>query len=323
MFTQFSAKIKTLQSDGEGEYICKPIQSFLAKQGISHNKSCPYTPEHNGFAERKHKHIVETAITLLQNANLPFKFWTFACQTTIYSINRMSSPILLSKSPFELLYSAILEIHHLRVFGCSCFPLLKPYNNNKLQPKSAKCIFLGYASTYKGYICYELNHGKIYISRHDIFNEIDFPYGSFSSKSRCPTQAGVPTPLPVVFPNLQNVLVTPPIVHPSTPLPNSLPPPPILPQSIDIQGSPLPVVPEYSSESLPVVLEIPPLNLHPMKTRSKSRIIKKRVLFVSTTSSTVVHLTTTEPATYKSALKVPVWFNAMQEELNALYSQKT
>lgn len=95
------------------------------------------------------------------------------------------------------------------------------------------------------------------------------------------------------------------------------------PQSNAAQDSPIPVVHEYSSESIPVVLEVPPLNLHPMQTPSKSGIVKKKVFFASENSSTVVDLTTTEPATYKSALKVPVWFNAMQEELNAFYSHKT
>ena len=60
-----------------------------------------------------------------------------------------------------------------------------------------------------------------------------------------------------------------------------------------------------------------------MQTRSKSGIVKKKVLFASANISTVVDLTTTEPAIYKSALKVLVWFNAMKNELNALYSQKT
>ena len=52
-----------------GEYISKPMQSFLAKHDISHHKSCPYSPEHNGLAERKHKYMVQTTITPLQNAN--------------------------------------------------------------------------------------------------------------------------------------------------------------------------------------------------------------------------------------------------------------
>ncbi|KAM1528050.1 hypothetical protein ACFX1Z_017449 [Malus domestica] len=240
----------------------------------------------------------------------------------------MPSSILQNQSPFELLYSTIPEIQHLRVFGCACFPLLQLYNSNKLQPKSAKCIFLGYASNYKGYICFELTLGKIYISRHVIFNELDFPYSALSSKSKCSQSPSVKpnnitSTLPIVLPTLQNILVSSSsptsLAHePSTSSQSSS-----SPQFIAAQGSPAPVVPDHTPESLQVVLDIPPVNLHPMQTRSKSGIVKKKVFFAAAHTSTVVDLTTTEPATYKSALKVPVWLNAMTEELNALYSQKT
>jgi histone deacetylase 1/2 len=118
--------------------------------------SCPYTSEQNGLAERKHRHILETTITLLQTANLPPKFWFHACATSIYLINRMPCQILELKSPYFLLYGSPPIINHLRIFGCACFPLLKPYNTNKLQPKTSTCIVLGYAYQYKGYICFSI-----------------------------------------------------------------------------------------------------------------------------------------------------------------------
>lgn len=80
----FSTRIKILQSDGGGKYISKNFQSFLADKGISHHKSCPHTPEQNGLAERKHRYIIETTVTLLQTTKLPSKFWSYACQTATY-----------------------------------------------------------------------------------------------------------------------------------------------------------------------------------------------------------------------------------------------
>ncbi|XP_068309693.1 uncharacterized mitochondrial protein AtMg00810-like [Pyrus communis] len=65
------------------------------------------------------------------------------------------------------------------------------------------------------------------------------------------------------------------------------------------------------------------MNLHPMQTRSKSRIIKKKVFLASVHSAAEVDLTTIEPSTYKSALKVPVWYSAIQEKIVALHSQDT
>lgn len=83
------------------------------------------------------------------------------------------------------------------------------------------------------------------------------------------------------------------------------------------------MAPEFSTNSLQVVMNIPPMNLHLMQTRSKSGIFKKKALIASLHSDSTVDFTQTEPTTYKIALKVPVWFNAMKEEIEALHSQKT
>ena len=171
VLNQFSATVKILQSDGSGEYCSTKFQSFLVERGISHQKSCPYTPEQNGLAKRKHKHIIETIITFLQNARIPSLFWSFACQTATYLINRMPTPLLSNKSHFELLYGSFPILSHLRIFGCVCYPLLKPYNNTKLQAKTTKCVFLGYASKYKGFLCYEVIRHRLYVSRHVFFCE--------------------------------------------------------------------------------------------------------------------------------------------------------
>lgn len=41
---------------------------------IEHMTSCPYTPQQNGVVERKHKDVVEIAITLLIVVGLPTEF---------------------------------------------------------------------------------------------------------------------------------------------------------------------------------------------------------------------------------------------------------
>lgn len=111
--TQFSRSIKILQSDGGGEYVSKQLQSFLISKGTVHQKSCPHTPEQNGLAERKHRHLIETTITILQNAKLPASFWTHAVQTSVYLINRMPSVILQNKSPYEILFQTIPSVSRL------------------------------------------------------------------------------------------------------------------------------------------------------------------------------------------------------------------
>ena len=63
--TQHSAVIKCFRCDLGGEYTNKFCQ-MLALDGTIHQTSCTDTPEQNGVAERKHRHIVETARSLLK-----------------------------------------------------------------------------------------------------------------------------------------------------------------------------------------------------------------------------------------------------------------
>jgi hypothetical protein len=57
---------------------------FFTSLGIAHRVSCPHTHQQNGSAEQKHRHIVETSLTLLAHAHMPLKFWDEAFLTTTY-----------------------------------------------------------------------------------------------------------------------------------------------------------------------------------------------------------------------------------------------
>lgn len=85
----FKTTIKFLQSNGGGEFMSGLFKKFLESHGILHLVSCPYTPQQNGLAERKNRHIIETAVTLLGAAFLPQSFWVHACSHAIFLINRM------------------------------------------------------------------------------------------------------------------------------------------------------------------------------------------------------------------------------------------
>ena len=58
---------------------------------------------------------------------------------------------------------------HLRVFGCTTYALVNL--RVKLDDKSVKCVFVGYAPQSKAYRLYNPLTGKIIISRSLIFNE--------------------------------------------------------------------------------------------------------------------------------------------------------
>ncbi|RVX19246.1 Retrovirus-related Pol polyprotein from transposon RE1 [Vitis vinifera] len=46
----------------------------MSHHGILHQSSCAHTPQQNGVAERKNRHLVETARTILLHSNVPFRF---------------------------------------------------------------------------------------------------------------------------------------------------------------------------------------------------------------------------------------------------------
>jgi hypothetical protein len=169
----FNSKIKSVQSDWGGEY--RPLNKLLTQFGIFHRISCPHTHQQNGAIERKHRHIVETRLALLSHANMPFHYWDDAFSTACYLINRMPTPVLSNRSPFVTLFNCQPNYNFLRVFGCACWPNLRPYNKNKFQPRSIQCLFLGYSPQHKGYKCLHLPTKRLYISRDVIFNEEIFP----------------------------------------------------------------------------------------------------------------------------------------------------
>ena len=173
---QLSAKIISFQFDWGGEF--QALATYLKEHGIHHRISCPYTPEQNGSAERKHRHIIETALALLKNASLPEKFWDEAVSTAAFLINRMTTPLLQNKSPYEVLFHLLPDYKLFQTFGCLCYPHLRPYSPHKLTPRSEQCVFHGYSSIHLGYRCLSLSSQKLFISRDVIFEESIFPYSS-------------------------------------------------------------------------------------------------------------------------------------------------
>ena len=168
----FNLPIISLYSDNGGEFI--KLKSFLNTHGISHFTTPPHTPELNAPAERRHRHIVETGRALLYHAKLPSNYWTFAFKTTTYLINKLPTLVLNMRSPFQVLHNKDPTLSHLHSFGCLCFPWLKPYVSNKLQPRSTPCILLGYAESQYGYMYLDPTSQKIYTSRHVQFLIIFF-----------------------------------------------------------------------------------------------------------------------------------------------------
>jgi transposase InsO family protein len=129
-------KLKVLRTDCEGEYTDSAFQNYCSTHDIFHQFSCPHTPQQNGVAERKHRHIVETSLSLISQSSLPLSYWPYAFATSVFLINRLPTPKLQLKSPWEVLFHSPPDYSSFKTFGCSCFPLLTPYNKHKLEFES-------------------------------------------------------------------------------------------------------------------------------------------------------------------------------------------
>jgi hypothetical protein len=84
--------------------------------------------------------------------------------------------VLKNISSFEKLFSRTPDYNFLKVFGCACFPNLRPYNSHKFSLRSKQCFFLGYSSHHKDYKCYHHEYSRMFISHDVVFHETVFPF---------------------------------------------------------------------------------------------------------------------------------------------------
>lgn len=101
-----------------------------------------------------------------------------------------------------------------KIFGCICFVHLYLGLQDKLSPKSLKCIFLGYYRTQKGYICYSPLMKKKFVATDVTFFE-DYSY-YYKQKTSHNEQDSLTVSLPVpVFnvPKSPQHFANPPYVY--------------------------------------------------------------------------------------------------------------
>ncbi|GKA99957.1 putative RNA-directed DNA polymerase, partial [Tanacetum coccineum] len=151
------------------------MYDFIKTMGLIHQTSCAYTPQQNGIAERKHRHLLNVARSLMFQGGIPLYFWTECVLTATYLINRLPSSVLNGKSPFSLVYGREPNLSHLRSFGCLCFAAVVK-GSDKFSEKAEKCVLIGYASGKKAYKLFSLENRTVLYSRDVKFYETIFPY---------------------------------------------------------------------------------------------------------------------------------------------------
>ncbi|CAA7042096.1 unnamed protein product [Microthlaspi erraticum] len=249
--------------------------------------SPPHTPEHNGIAERRHRHIVETGLALMSHASMPRSYWTYAFGTVVYLINHRST-------------SKVYTSRHV-VFHESVFPFATPTPIQIADTSSSENITEYAPATFP----------PVTIISPPPLGPTPPPdtIAAVTTSTEAPSSSNAEEPTTVTTPSEQSTSVsensttsntsssdsgnTDPTPAPSPPMPVPSPSPsPPLPAP---SPSPPPPAPAPTRTSNRTRKPVQKLNLH----------------------TTVSHLTDTIPATVAEALKNPLWRKAMIDEINS------
>src|SRR3954471_4730198 len=108
---------------------------------------------------------------MMSLSDLPVSFWGFALETAAYILNRAPSKSV-KTTPFEIWYGKRPMLSYLKVWGCDAY--VRKLQPDKLEPKSEKCVFVGYPKETIGYIFYNKSKGKNLVAKTGTFLEKEF-----------------------------------------------------------------------------------------------------------------------------------------------------
>src|SRR5512133_964770 len=123
---------------------------------------------------------------------VPLLFWGYALETAAFTLNRAPSKSV-ETTPYELWFSKKQKLSFLKVWGCDAY--VKKLQLDKLEPKSEKCVFIGYRKETVGYTFYHRSEGKIFVAKNGSFLEKEFISKEVSGRKVELDEVTVPSPL--------------------------------------------------------------------------------------------------------------------------------
>ncbi|GJT99344.1 retrotransposon protein, putative, ty1-copia subclass [Tanacetum coccineum] len=140
---QLDKTIKLLRSDRGGEYMSQEFLDHLKDHGIIAHRTPPYTPQHNGVSKRRNRTLLDMVRSMMSQTTLPKSFWDYALETVARILNMVPTKKV-EKTPYE---------------------------PDKLEPRSIKCIFIGYPKETMGYFFYYPPENKFLVAWNAEFQE--------------------------------------------------------------------------------------------------------------------------------------------------------
>lgn len=135
--------------------------------------------QQNRMGEKKHQNILNVGRTILYKYKLSKTYWSFSLQFAT-PINKVPTPILHHKSPYQIFHNKLPELNTFKVFASLCYASTLQAHGIKMDSKVGKSIFLGYKPGSKGYIFLDFHTNEVFVSINVIFHERILPYKSTS-----------------------------------------------------------------------------------------------------------------------------------------------
>ena len=93
------------------------------------------------MSEPRNRILLDMVRSMMSLTDLPLSFWGYALETTTFTLNRAPSKSV-ETTPYELWFGKKPKLSFLKVWGCDAY--VKKLQPEKLEPKSEKCVFIGY-----------------------------------------------------------------------------------------------------------------------------------------------------------------------------------
>jgi hypothetical protein len=164
-------QLMRLQTDNGGEFTSSEFASILAKDGIRHDLTAPYSSQSNGIVERANRTIRDRVRCMLDDAGRSEKYWGFAANAAMYLKNRSPVSSLNGVIPYQARTGRHPSLKHLRTWGCLAFVHVPEERRKKLGNRAQPGIFVGYCPMDKMYNVYDPIGRRLIRSRDVIFRE--------------------------------------------------------------------------------------------------------------------------------------------------------
>ena len=157
-----------LRSDHGGEYLSTEFLDYLEECGIVSQLTPPRTPQLNGVAERHNRTLLDMVRSMMSRASLPISFWGYALETAAHILNLVPTKKV-AKTPHEMWTGKVPKLDHIKIWGCEAF--VRCETHDKLEPRSERCIFIGYPQQSFGYLFYRPSENVVFVARRAFFRE--------------------------------------------------------------------------------------------------------------------------------------------------------